>query len=447
MMGQARCRLISNVENGRLMTQSFELFAQGFKREPYWWEAAPRPTVDETRLPATVGSGYTGLQAAIQTARGGRDTVVVDSEAVGFGCSSRNGGQVSTSIKPSFQELERLHGSQVAHGIREEGIKALDYLDSFINTEGLQCNWRRVGRFHGAYHRRHYDALARDIGKAPKGLEIEAHMVPRSEQYGEIGTDLYHGGVVFPQHASLHPGKYHQGLLDLARAAGVRVVSYCPVNAVTACRNGFLASTDKGIVQARDVIIATNGYTKSLTPWLQRRVIPIGSYMIATQELDPALVSKLCPKARVMSDTRKLVFYYRICPDNRRILFGGRVALKETNPDVSAPRLHKAMCKIFPELQHTQITHSWLGFVAYTFDTLPHFGVTDGLHYAMGYCGSGVSLASYFGRRLGEKVLGREAGKSPLEGVDFRTRPFYFGDPWFLAPSVLAYQLRDRIGI
>ena len=434
------------------MSERFELFAQGFKREPYWWEAAPRPVPDMTRLPATtdvlvVGSGYTGLQAALQTTRGGRDTVVVEADSAGFGCSTRNGGQVSTSIKPSFQTLERLHGSEVAYGIRKEGGAALDYLESFIQMENLDCDWSRVGRFHGAYHRKHYDALARDLDVHPAGLEIEAHMVPRSEQYSEIGTDLYHGGVVFPHHASLHPGKYHQGLLSLAQAVGVRVVSHCPVQAIDSVRRGFLVSTPRGLVHTRDVVIATNGYTQSTTPWQQRRVIPIGSYMIATEKLDPVLVKKLCPKSRVMSDTRKLVFYYRICPEKRRILFGGRVALKETNPDVSGPRLHAAMCKIFPELQQTSITHSWLGFVAYTFDTLPHFGVHTGMHYAMGYCGSGVSLASYFGMRIGQKVLGLREGRSPLENIAFPTRPLYHGDPWFLAPSVLAYQLRDRIRI
>lgn len=434
------------------MTERSDLFAPGFKCEPYWWEAAPRPEPDDTKTPATVdvlvvGSGYTGLQAAIQTTRGGRSTVVVDARSVGYGCSSRNGGQVSTSIKPFFAALERLHGRVVAYGIRAEGLKALDFLESFIHTENLDCDWGRVGRFHGAFHRRHYESLARDMDAHPKGLEIEAHMVPRNEQHKEIGTDLYHGGVVFPQHASLHPGKYHLGLLDLARSSGARVVSYCPVHAIEPVRNGFLVSTAKGRVHAKDVVIATNGYTKSLTPWNQRRVIPIGSYMIATEQLDPALVSKLCPKSRVMSDTRKLVFYYRICPEKRRILFGGRVALKETNPEVSAPRLHRAMCKIFPELHRTRISHSWMGFVAYTFDALPHFGTYQGMHYAMGYCGSGVSLASYFGMRIGQKVLGAEEGETPLEAVAFPTRPLYSGNPWFLAPSVLAYQLRDRIGI
>ena len=433
------------------MTGRIELFAPGFKREPYWWEQAPRPAPDAARLPATtdvlvVGSGYTGLQAAIQTTRGGRDTVVVDAESAGFGCSARNGGQVSTSIKPFYGSLERLHGRDAAFGIREEGVKALAYIDSFIETEKVDCDWRRVGRFHGAFHRRHYDALARDIDGHPPGLEIEAHMVPRSEQHNEIGTDLYHGGVVYPRHASLHPGKYHLGLLELARGAGAKVVTHCPVNAIEPTRHGFLVSTFQGPIHTRDVVLATNGYTGAATPWHRRRVIPIGSYMIATEKLDPALVAKLCPKARVMSDTRKLVFYYRLCPENRRILFGGRVALKETNPDVSAPRLHAAMCRIFPELHHTCITHSWMGFVAYTFDTLPHFGIRGGVHYAMGYCGSGVSLASYLGMRIGQKVLGGEEGKSPLEDVVFPTRPLYHGDPWFLAPSVVVYQLRDRIG-
>ena len=310
---------------------------KGSNAKPYWWEAAPRPEPDDTKIPATtdvlvVGSGYTGLQAAIQTARGGRSTVVVDAEAAGYGCSSRNGGQVSTSIKPFFAALERLHGREVAYGIRTEGIKALDYLESFIAGENLDCDWGRVGRFHGAYHRKHYESLARDMNAHPKGLEIEAHMVPRMEQHREIGTDFYHGGVVFPRHASLHPGKYHLGLLALARSSGARVVSHCPVNAIDATRNGFLVSTATGRVHAKDVIIATNGYTKSLTPWNQRRVIPIGSYMIATEPLDPALVSKLCPKSRVMSDTRKLVFYYRICPEKRRILFGGQSGTQGNQP-------------------------------------------------------------------------------------------------------------------
>jgi len=173
-------------------------------------------------------------------------------------------------------------------------------------------------------------------------------------------------------------------------------------------------------------------------------VIPIGSYVIATEPLPEDLMARLMPKRRVISDTRKLVVYYRPSPDGRRILFGGRVSLKETDPRASAPLLHAELARIFPELAETRVSHSWMGFVAYSFDAMPHLGRHDGAYYAMGYCGSGVSLASYFGMRIGQQVLGLAEGRTALDGLKFQTRPFYSGDPWFLAPSIRYYRWRDR---
>ena len=150
----------------------------------------------------------------------------------------------------------------------------------------------------------------------------------------------------------------------------------------------------------------------------------------------------------MLTDTRKLVFYYRLSEDRRRMVFGGRVALKETDPKVSAPRLHAHMTQIFPELATAKVSHSWMGFVAYTFDTLPHLGrMNDGLYYCGGYCGSGVSLASYFGTRIGQQVLGKPEGRTALDGVSFPTRPFYSGNPWFLGPAIVYYKIRDRLNI
>ncbi|MCP5155813.1 MAG: FAD-binding oxidoreductase [Ectothiorhodospiraceae bacterium] len=422
------------------------------KTDPWWWEDAPRPAIDSTELPVhvdvlVVGSGYTGLHAAIQTARAGRSTLVLDAEALGWGCSARNGGQISTSIKPTYEELERLHGHDVAFGVRHTGIEALDFMDDFVRAEGIDCDFGRVGRFHGAHVPAQYEELARAIASQPKGLEVEAHMVPRAEQHREIGSDLYHGGVVYSRHAACHPAKYHLGLLRLAREAGATLVGGCRVDRIEAVSAGFHVTTPRGKVTARDVVVATNGYTGAVAGWQRRRVIPIGSYMIATEALDPALAREISPTRRVMSDSRKLVFYYRLCPQGRHMLFGGRVALKETDPRVSGPLLHASMSKIFPQLASTRITHTWNGFVAYTFDTLAHIGKQDGIHYAMGYCGSGVSMASYFGMRLGLKVLGSPEGKTAFDDLTFQTRPLYTGDPWFLAPAVMYYKLRDRLNI
>lgn len=428
------------------------IFAPGYKDEPFWWQGAPRPEPGNSALPArvdvaVVGSGYTGLHAAIQTARGGRSTLVLDAEAAGFGCSSRNGGQVSSSIKPSFEELARRTDRDGAFRMRAEGLAALEFTADFIEREHLQCRFERVGRFHAAHNPARYEALARAIADQPKGLEVEAYMVPRAEQSTEIGTDAYHGGCVYPRHAALDPGLYHLELLRLARAAGADLAAYCPVTAIERDGSEFVVSTARGRVRARDVIIATNGYTGPGFPWQRRRVIPIGSYIIATEPLPAETAARIIPQGRVVSDTRKVVYYYRLCPDRRRVLFGGRVAYAETDPRKSAPRLHRDLRQLFPELASVRITHSWMGFVAYTFDTVPHTGVHEGVHYAMGYCGSGISLASYFGMRIGLRVLGSPDGRTAFDELPFPTRPLYTGHPWFLGPALLWYRFHDRLNV
>ncbi len=431
---------------------SGELLAPGFKAEPYWWDDAPRPAKSDAALPGkvdvlVVGAGYTGLMAARETAKGGRSTLVIDAESAGWGCSSRNGGQVSTSIKPSFTALSGRHNEQLAFGIRREGLQALDYIEELIRAENIDCDWARVGRYHAAHNAKQYEVLADYAKNQPKGLEVPMEMVPRAEQHREIPSDLYYGGAVYPRHAKLHPGKYHLGLLRIAKAAGVQVVDHCPALGIARDGDGFRVKTPRGEIQARNVVIATNGYSGPLSPWHRRRVIPIGSYIIATEPRPAEEMRQLIRNDRMVSDTRRVVFYYRLSPDHRSILFGGRVAYMESNPLVSAPRLHACMTAIFPSLKTTRISHSWMGFVAYTFDTLPHIGVQDGLHYAMGYCGSGVSLATYFGMRVGQQVLGKAEGRSPLDNVAFQTRPLYSGNPWFLAPSVWWYQLLDKLPI
>jgi glycine/D-amino acid oxidase-like deaminating enzyme len=433
------------------MADESSIFAEGFKATSYWWERSPRPDLPRVELPASVdvavvGSGYTGLHAALQTARGGRSTLVLDAEDAGWGCSTRNGGQISTSVKPGLPELARRHGEAKGRAILEEGRRALSWIGEFIDEEGINCDFGVVGRFHAAHSAAAFHRLVESVRGEPAGLETGAYIVPRDRQRTVLGTDAYHGGVVYPRHASLDPGRYHAGLLDRVLAAGATVAANCAVEGMERVAAGFRLKTTRGAVTARDVVIATNGYTGALTPWLRRRVIPIGSYIIATEELPKELVDRLFPTSQIVSDTRKVVYYYRLSPDRRRILFGGRVSHAETDPRVSGPLLHAELVRLFPELRGTKISHSWMGFVAYTFDTLAHAGSQDGLHYAMGYCGSGVSMASYLGMRTGQKVLGLEQGRTGFDGVRFQTRPLYHGRPWFLAASVAYYRWLDRSG-
>ena len=368
---------------------------------------------------------------------------MLDAEQAGWGCSTRNGGQISTSVKLELNQLARQFGPDRANAIRHEGRTSLDWIEERIERDAIDCDFQRKGRFHAAHTPGHFRDLVDGIAQQKKE-GIEAHVVPRNEQRDELGTDMYHGGVVYPRHAALHPAKYHRGLLSRAVESGVRVTAYCPVLAIEKNSAGFELKTTKGNVTARDVVVATNGYSTQLVPWLRRRIIPIGSYIIATEPLAPGLIDQLFPTDRIVSDTCRVIYYYRASPDRSRVLFGGRVSAQETDPNVSAPRLFADMVRIFPELASTGISHSWTGTVAYSFDSLAHCGVHDGMHYAMSYCGSGVAMASYLGMRTGQRLLGLKEGHTAFDDLPFPTRPLYFGTPWFLPAVVAWYRWQDK---
>ncbi|MAC80026.1 MAG: FAD-dependent oxidoreductase [Rhodobacteraceae bacterium] len=421
---------------------------QDIRHQSYWLDDLGQAPETGGALPQKVdvlviGAGYTGLSAAIQTAGAGRTTLVLDAGAPGFGCSTRNGGQVSTSIKPSLGKLSAKFGEKKARAIRQTGVDALAWLGDFVDSHRIDCDFRRCGRFHAAHTPGHYDMLTRDAEKMHREEGIESIVIPRAEQHAEMGTDTYFGGIVYPRHCSVQPAKLHRGFLDLAMGAGAQVMGHNAVTGIGRSGQGFEVTTQKGKVQARDVIVATNGYTGGIVPWVQRRVIPIGSYIIVTEDLPQETIDRLFPTDRIASDTCKVVYYYRATPDRRRILFGGRVSSRETDTDASAPLLYENMCRIFPELRGCAISHSWSGTVGYTFDEMAHTGVHDGIHYALGYCGSGVSMAGYLGMRVGQKVLGLAEGRTAFDDVPAPTRPFYTGRPWFLPAAVSYYRWLD----
>lgn len=429
---------------------SAPIWQEGWSDRSFWLDGLGPAPASADDLPGEadviiIGSGYTGLNAAIECARGGKSTLVLDAGDPGHGCSTRNGGQISTSIKPSLAKLVAKYGVTRGTAIRKTGETALDWIETRILDEGIACDFKRVGRFHAAHTPHAYEDLARTADQLTREEGIEVHTVPRSEQHQELGSDAYHGGLVYPRHASVDPARYHRGLLQTAQAAGAIVRGHCAATGITRKSTGFEVATERGTLRAGNVIVATNGYTTGLTPWLQRRIIPIGSYIIATEPLPNDLMDRLSPKDRIASDTRKVVYYYRPSPDRKRILFGGRVSANETDPHISGPRLYEDMCRVYPELRAYRISHSWMGTVAYTFDELARTGVHDGVHYALGYCGSGVSMASYLGMRAGQKVLGLKEGQTAFDDLPFPSRPLYTGTPWFLPPVVAWYRWRDRM--
>jgi glycine/D-amino acid oxidase-like deaminating enzyme len=234
-----------------------------------------------------------------------------------------------------------------------------------------------------------------------------------------------------------------RGLAAAAERAGARLIEEAGVNGVARGSGGFTVTTDRGSLVARDVLVATNGYTGPLVPALQRRVVPVGSYIIATAPLEPAMAAGLIPRRRVLSDTKNLLYYFRLSPD-RRMVFGGRAAFTPTAVSRSAAILRRGMIEVFPELADVPVEFAWDGRVAFTLDQMPHAGVLEGVHYALGYGGHGVALATWLGARMGEALAG--AGTIPRLTSPFRAVPLYGGTPWFLPLVGGYYRVRDWLG-
>ncbi len=429
-----------------------DIYATDYQDIPYWWEAAPRRALTQSDLPRTVdvaviGSGYTGLNAALQTTRGGRTTLVLEKDLTGYGCSSRNGGQAGTSYKPKYERLAKRFGSATALAMVQEGHRALEYLETLITAEQLDCDWVRTGRFVGVHSKRKFDKMAKDNANTPRAIAFDFHMVPKSEQSTEIGSELFQGGCVLPAHGSLHPGKYHHELLSRVIDSGAMVADQCPVLAIERRHRGFRLQTDRGAVDATDVVLATNGYTEQRFAWHNQRILPIGSFQIATEKLSESIAKSLIPKARVISDTRLIGNYFRLSPDHQRLLFGGRVTFTEAHSRSGVETLHKQMLTVYPQLNGTKIAYGWVGYVAYTTDISPHIGVKDNLYYAMGYCGSGITLSSYFGMKVGQKVLGTAEGKTALDGLTFKPWPKIIKIPRVLSGVTRLARIGESLGI
>jgi len=427
------------------------IFHPDFKARPYWWEAIPMGENPVAELPARadvviVGGGLTGLNCAIELGRGGASAVVLEAGDFGFGASTRNGGGVSggTSMGKGFSG--KAGAEELLRAMVGDAADALTHVEEVIAREEIACHYERTGRYLCAFTPAHYDALAAKVDMFNEAAGAEATMVPRARQHEEIASDYYFGGMAVGRSGKIHPALYHRGLMRAAERHGATLVGNTAAGALTRTAEGWRVDTPRGPVEAREVVIATNGYTGALTPELRRRLVPVASHIIATEPLDPDLAASLIPKGRTLADTRRVLCYWRLSPDGTRVLFGGRARFTQVPPEVSAPALHSMMLDRWPQLRGTRITHAWTGNVAFAFDYLPHTGVTErGLHYAMACNGSGVSILSYLGAKMGRKLLGGTNQPTAFEGRDFPTKPTYDGRPWFLPAVGAYYRMRDWI--
>ncbi len=424
------------------------VFSDGFVETPYWWEAAapeegrPHSELRDVDF-LVIGAGLTGLNAAITLAGAGCDVAVVDARLIGEAASTRNGGQIRAESKVATGELSRRFGEDVARGVLADFTAGRTFLAERIAALGIDCDYQWTGFFFGAHTRRDHLAQQLRHEKAKVAGRVIGAVVPPSELASEVKTSLYHGGYLYFDGGQLHPARYHAGLRRAAVSAGAKLFSRLPVQAIIRDGAGFLVRFPGADIRARQVILATNGYTDQAATWIRRRLIPARSYMIATEPLAPGLAEALIPGGRPVADTKRILYYFRTSPDRQRILFGGRASFSDDGARTAATRLHGFMTNVFPELAKTKLSHAWYGNFALAFDWLPHVGVHEGVHYACGCNGSGVMMLSYLGHAAALRAMGQPGVIKGLDRVPFRTLPTYDGRPWFLPVVGNAYKIRD----
>lgn len=421
------------------------------KTTPYWWEAAPVKPLPRQPLAkkldvVIVGAGFAGLAAGMVLAREGRSVAAFDAMHPGEGASSRNGGVTSGTIRPDFATMSKHFGEERALAVEYEGKAAREFLYEFIRTEGLDCDFKLVGHFKGALGYNQYDKMARSADRLAKLLGVDSYAVPHASQRDYIGTDFYRGGTVRMDIGGLHPAKLHAELLRVALASGLTIHANTAVTAITREGDGFRVTTPAGVVQARQVLVCTNGYTDGAAPYLRRRLVPVRARIIATEVLAPEVMARLMPKLMMMGESRHLGFYYRPSPDGTRILLGGRDSSRQGDPAAPTLRLRAGLAEIFPELETVRLAHSWYGNVAMNRDMIPRIFEKDGLVYASGFCGSGVVWAPWVGMRAAYKLMGR--AEQARSAFDFRPPaavPLYRGNPWFMPAIIKGYAVQDQI--
>ncbi|WP_254126954.1 FAD-binding oxidoreductase [Aquihabitans sp. G128] len=364
-----------------------------------------------------VGAGFAGLAAARTLARAGRDVLVLEKDELGTGAHSRNGGMAIPELKAGPATLQRTYG-ELGLRLHQEVNEAFDHLEALIADEAIGCDYVRSGQLYLAHAARVVPHL-REVAEEHQAFGEPVRFVERADLGDEIGSDAFHGAVVYDRTGGLHPAKLHAGLARLALDAGATVRDRCPATALEDVGRGHWVHTPDGVVEADHVVVTTNAYADGLLPELARRVLPIGSFIVATEPLDPALAAEVSPKGRMFVNTRNLLFYWRLSPDGR-LLFGGRRSLARASVADAGDHLAASLRQVHPQLRDVAITHRWGGNVAITLDRLPHVGRIRGAWYATGCNGSGVALNTWLGHRLGQTVLGETP---PPAFAELRHRP------------------------
>jgi glycine/D-amino acid oxidase-like deaminating enzyme len=421
------------------------------KLEPYWLATAPRfaagavsPVTGKIDI-AIVGGGFTGLSAALALADAGASVAVLEADRVVGEASGRNGGHCNNGLAHDLGGLAATLGEERAIALYRAFDSAVDTVEALVASESIDCDFVRTGKIKLAAKPEHFAKLEKSAALLQRTVEPGLAVVRPEETEREIGSNGFFGGLVFPRGAHMHMGRFGVGLAEAAAQRGAAIYENAAVTALQRVNGGLhRVVTTRGEVLAKQVLLATGASRRGPFAWLRRRIVPVGSFIIATEPLSAELAAAIMPTRRTATTTKNIGNYFRLTPDNR-LIFGGRArfALSSPKSDTKSGAILQArMLELFPQLTGTRIDYCWGGLVDMTFDRLPRAGERDGIFYALGYSGHGTQMSVHMGRVMA-RVMGGDTKANPFAGLDWPVVPGHFGPPWFLPFVGMYYRYQD----
>jgi glycine/D-amino acid oxidase-like deaminating enzyme len=424
-------------------------------RQQIYWHTTVKMPDDSNLIPlpekvdvAIIGGGYTGLSAARTLAKQGIRVAVLEANTIGWGASSRNGGMVLTGLKLGMQTVMNKYGREIAKRLFQCSLDAITTVEGIVKEENIDCGFARHGHLLTANKPKHYDALGEEAEFMEREFGHTLRLISRAEQRSEIGSEIYHGALLDECSGGLNPAQYVTGLAAATEKAGATLHGRARVTRLERSGTRFLVETERGSLSAGSILVGTSGYTGNVTKQLQKKVIPIGSFIIATEKLSDDLVSELISRGRMIFDSKHYLNYFRLW--GNRLIFGGRAAFfPETSSTIqrSGEILRREMIHVYPQLRNAKIEYVWGGTLDFAFDMMTHVGEMDGIYYSLGYAGHGVAMATHLGKTVAEAMLKGTIREHPFNLFPFPPAPLglYNGFPWFLPFAGAWHKILDWV--